>query len=268
MIIERDLTPYVVYSGDPVLRALEKITANKARVIFLVDATATSTASLSDGDFRRWVSHAPPASTSTSRAVEAANTSPRSLPIGSTPGRDLATPSARASTTSPLVDERGHLVAVAINRADELRIGRHVVDAGRPDAADHRDRHQPPGRRVDFAKQLVDLSVEAGADIVKFQLRDMDVALPPGRRAPAAARTSARSTPSTCSRSTTSTPTSSSRSSTTARDIGIDVMCTAWDPPSVDRLVDYGIPSLKVASADMTNHALLRHMAASTARRW
>ena len=34
MIIERDLTPYVVYSGDPVLRALEKITANQARVIF------------------------------------------------------------------------------------------------------------------------------------------------------------------------------------------------------------------------------------------
>jgi sugar phosphate isomerase/epimerase len=40
-------------------------------------------------------------------------------------------------------------------------------------------------------------------------------------------------------------------------------MCTAWDPVSVDRLVDYGVPSLKVASADMTNHALLRHMAAS-----
>ena len=47
------------------------------------------------------------------------------------------------------------------------------------------------------------------------------------------------------------------------RDVGVDVMCTAWDPVSVDRLVDYGVPSLKVASADMTNHALLRHMAAS-----
>ena len=33
MIIDRDLTSYVVYSGDPVLQALEKITANKARVI-------------------------------------------------------------------------------------------------------------------------------------------------------------------------------------------------------------------------------------------
>ena len=47
------------------------------------------------------------------------------------------------------------------------------------------------------------------------------------------------------------------------RDVGIDLMCTAWDPVSVDRLVDYGVPSLKVASADMTNHSLLRHMAAS-----
>ena len=38
-------------------------------------------------------------------------------------------------------------------------------------------------------------------------------------------------------------------------------MCTPWDPPSVDRLADYGIPGFKVASADMTNHTLLRHMA-------
>ena len=58
MIIERELTPYVVYSGDPVLRALEKITANKARVIFLVDSHGHLDGVLSDGDFRRWVSGA------------------------------------------------------------------------------------------------------------------------------------------------------------------------------------------------------------------
>ena len=38
-------------------------------------------------------------------------------------------------------------------------------------------------------------------------------------------------------------------------------MCTPWDPPSVDRLADYGVDGIKVASADMTNHTLLRHMA-------
>ena len=33
--------------------------------------------------------------------------------------------------------------------------------------------------------------------------------------------------------------------------------------PSVDALVGYGIPALKIASADLTNHALLTHAAAS-----
>mgnify|MGYP001037995217 FL=1 len=42
-----------------------------------------------------------------------------------------------------------------------------------------------------------------------------------------------------------------------ARDAGIDVMCTPWDAPSVQALADYGIPALKIASADLTNHELI-----------
>ena len=38
-------------------------------------------------------------------------------------------------------------------------------------------------------------------------------------------------------------------------------MCTPWDQPSVDRLAEWGVAGFKVASADMTNHTLLRHMA-------
>ncbi len=47
------------------------------------------------------------------------------------------------------------------------------------------------------------------------------------------------------------------------RDVGIEVVCTAWDPPSVDELAAYGVPALEVASADLTNHALLTHVAAT-----
>jgi N-acetylneuraminate synthase len=34
-------------------------------------------------------------------------------------------------------------------------------------------------------------------------------------------------------------------------------MCTPWDAPSVQALADYGIPALKIASADLTNHELI-----------
>ncbi len=47
------------------------------------------------------------------------------------------------------------------------------------------------------------------------------------------------------------------------RDVDVDIMCTPWDEPSVDALVGYGIPALKIASADLTNHALLTHAASS-----
>ena len=64
-------------------------------------------------------------------AIEAANTSPRSLTIRSSPA-DISDAFGSGIDDVALVDERGHLVAIAINRADETRIGRHLVAATRP----------------------------------------------------------------------------------------------------------------------------------------
>ncbi|MBS2936443.1 N-acetylneuraminate synthase family protein [Nocardioides sp. J2M5] len=259
MIIERDLTPYVVYSGDPVLRALEKITANKARVIFLVDSHGHLDGVLSDGDFRRWVSTAASLTVDVP-AIEAANTSPRSLPIGSSPA-EISHAFGSGIDHVALVDDRGHLVAVAINRADELRIGRHVVAADAPTLliSEIGINHQGD---VSLAKQLVDLSVEAGADVVKFQLRDMESVYRQGSSGSGGEDLGPQYTLDLLAKYNLEAD-QLFEVFDHCRDVGVDVMCTAWDPVSVDRLVDYGVPSLKVASADMTNHALLRHMAAS-----
>ncbi|MCF6376273.1 N-acetylneuraminate synthase family protein [Nocardioides KLBMP 9356] len=259
MIIERDLTPYVVYSGDPVLRALEKITANQARVIFLVDSHGHLDGVLSDGDFRRWVSAAASLTVDVP-AIEAANTSPRSLPVGSSPA-EISHAFGSGIDHVALVDERGHLVAIAINRADELRIGRHRVAADAPSLliSEIGINHQGD---VSLAKQLVDLSVEAGADIVKFQLRDMESVYRQGSSGSGGEDLGPQYTLDLLAKYNLEAD-ELFEVFDHCRDVGIEVMCTAWDPVSVDRLVDYGVPSLKVASADMTNHALLRHMAAT-----
>ncbi|RYB92354.1 acetylneuraminic acid synthetase [Nocardioides glacieisoli] len=259
MIIERDLTPYVVYSGDPVLRALEKITANQARVIFLVDSHGHLDGVLSDGDFRRWVSGAASLTVDVP-AIEAANTSPRSLPIGSSPA-EISHAFGSGIDHVALVDERGHLVAIAINRADELRIGRHRVAADAPTVliSEIGINHQGD---VSLAKQLVDLSVEAGADIVKFQLRDMESVYRQGSSGSGGEDLGPQYTLDLLAKYNLEAD-QLFEVFDHCRDAGVEVMCTAWDPVSVDRLVDYGVPSLKVASADMTNHALLRHMAAT-----
>ncbi|WP_310529232.1 N-acetylneuraminate synthase family protein [Nocardioides sp.] len=259
MIIERDLTPYVVYSGDPVLRALEKITANKARVIFLVDAHGHLDGVLSDGDFRRWVSGGARLDVDVP-ALEAANTTPRSLPIGSSPA-EIAHAFGSGIDHVALVDERHHLVAIAINRADELRIGRHLVahDAPTLVIAEIGINHQGD---IDLAKRLVDESKLAGADIVKFQLRDMEALYRQGSAGSGGEDLGPQYTLDLLAKYNLDADHLFTVFDHCA-EVGVDVMCTAWDPRSVDRLVDYGVPSLKVASADMTNHALLRHMAAS-----
>ena len=56
MLIERNLAPFVVRGDEPVGHALEKITANKARFIVVVSPEGLLQGTLSDGDFRRWVS--------------------------------------------------------------------------------------------------------------------------------------------------------------------------------------------------------------------
>ena len=257
MIIERNLSAYLVYAEDPVLRALEKITANQARIIFLVDSHGHLEGSLSDGDFRRWVATQDPVDLNRP-ALEAAHAQVRSAPVSTTPS-EIATLFGAGIDHVPLVDERGRLVAVAINRDNEVRIGRFQVDKDSPALVISEIGINHQGS-VDFAKELVDRSVDAGADVVKFQLRDMAALYRQGSGGSGGEDLGPQYTLDLLAKFNL-TSDQLFQVFDHCADVGIEVMCTAWDPPSVDRLAEYGIPGFKVASADMTNHSLLRHMA-------
>ena len=47
-----------------------------------------------------------------------------------------------------------------------------------------------------------------------------------------------------------------------ARELGITLFGTTFDPPSADFLAELGVPAFKIASADLVNTPLLRHVAA------
>lgn len=257
MFIERNLTPYVVYAEDPVLRALEKITANRARVIFVVSERGHLEGALSDGDFRRWVSAQRDVDL-TVATVQVANRDVRSVPHD-TAAADIRRLFGGGVDHIPLVDEHRHLVGIAVNRSNELRIGRHLVGPDSPAVliSEIGINHQGS---VTFAKELVDLSVQAGADVVKFQLRDMDALY---RQSGGSSGGEDLGPQYTLDLLTKYNLTADQLAEVFdhCRTVGVDIMCTPWDPPSVDRLADYGVDGIKVASADMTNHTLLRHMA-------
>ncbi len=259
MIIDRHIAPFIVYGEDPVRRALEKITANQSRIIFVVDVQGRLLGSLSDGDFRRWVSTTASLDLETA-TIDVANAHAKSASESATPTqmRELFGPGV---DYVPLVDEQHHLVAVAINRSDELHVGRHIVGDDQPTLliAEIGNNHQGS---VTFAKELVDLAKTSGADIVKFQLRDLSALYRQGSSETAGEDLGAQYTLDLLAKYNL-TAEQLFDVFDYCRSIDIDVLCTPWDGPSVDRLVEYGIPALKVASADMTNHALLRRMAVS-----
>jgi N-acetylneuraminate synthase len=254
MIVHRDISRYVVFAEDPILTALQKITANQERIVFCVDEHGVLRGSLSDGDFRRWIVENPAADLRVS-ALDVANRHVRTAPQ-TTPAAELRARMSPGVTHVPLVDDRGHLIAVAVDRADVLRIGSHEVGEGRPALVIAEIGNNHNGS-VELAKRLVDLSADAGADAVKFQLRDLDALYRQAGGSSAGEDLGAQYTLDLLSRfSLPAELLFGVFDHCRAR--GIDVMCTPWDAPSVAALAEYGIPALKIASADLTHHALLR----------
>lgn len=254
MIVDRQLAPYVVFAEDPILAALGKIQTNRQRIVFCVDGHGVLQGSLSDGDFRRWVIANPQASLDVA-CVDVANRAVQTMPATADPADIAARFTPGGIGHLPLVDPQGHLVAVAVDRADVLRIGGHEIGPEHPAflIAEIGNNHNGS---VDLAKKLVDLAAEAGADAVKFQLRDMDALYRQQGAETSGEDLGVQYTLDLLRRF--SLPAEKMfQVFDHARNVGIDVMCTPWDIPSAQALHDYGIPGYKIASADLTNHDLI-----------
>jgi sialic acid synthase SpsE/sugar phosphate isomerase/epimerase len=255
MIIDRNTTPYVVFSEDSVLTALNKIGSNKARIVFCVDEHGHLQGAISDGDFRRWVVDQHPVDLN-GPAIKVANRAAVSASVNA-PAADIQELFRRGVDRIPLVDDRGHLSAIARPDAADFVLGRHTVGEGQPclTIAEIGINHNGS---VDLAKELVDLATEAGADMVKFQLRDMSSLYRGNSASSAGEDLGPQYTMDLLSRF--SLPAEELfKVFDHCRERDIDVLCTPWDAPSVKALADYGTPGLKIASADMTNHELLSY---------
>lgn len=115
--------------------------------------------------------------------------------------------------------------------------------------------------KISIAKQLIDAAIDAGADAVKFQKRNLE---------------------SLYKEELLSNPNLDSQGLEILIDVlkevefnkeqyqeivdycknkGITFLCTPWDKPSVDFLQNFNVPAFKVASADMTNFPLIKYLA-------
>ncbi|MEW7001612.1 N-acetylneuraminate synthase family protein [Serratia ureilytica] len=161
----------------------------------------------------------------------------------------------------PLVDDYRRLVAVALQSEKGLTIGKHTITETSPTyiIAEIGNNHNGD---IKLAKHLVDLAVDAGADCVKFQMRDLSSLYKGGNDKDKSADLGAQYTLDLLRKFQLSNE-ELIEVFDYCKEKGLTPLCTPWDLKSLEVLENYGMEGYKVASADFTNHEMLAALAAT-----
>lgn len=254
MIIDRNISKYLVDDADPIRHALGKIDLNEDGFVICVDDSGQLLGTLTDGDFRRWV-------------ISTANAD-LDRPVGVVINRDILYANVADSSEKmrgmlsdrihfiPLVDNEGRCVAVVRPRKGVIDIGGRRIGAGNPVflIAEIGNNHNGS---LELAKRLVDEAVAAGADCAKFQMRHL-AALYSNTGNANDSREDLGSQYTLDLLNRYQLPVDDLyRAFDYCHERGILPLCTAWDVESLEALERYGLAGYKAASADLTNHDLL-----------
>lgn len=260
MIIDRQISPYVVYGDDSIVHALSKISRNRVGLIYSVSPHGVLEGVLSDGDFRRWIVEQ--SDIDLERPVlEIANRHFVSAGIDD-PAEEISRLFSQIIKSVPLVDANSRLVAVAWPGSHTFAIGDRSVSADDPVLmiAEIGNNHNGS---LAAALELIDAAAGAGADIVKFQMRDMEsLYVNAGDPDDSGADLGTQYTLDLLARLQL-TPEGLFEAFDHAAYRGLIPLCTPWDVKSLHRLEGYGMVGYKVASADLTNHELIDAIAAT-----
>jgi sialic acid synthase SpsE/sugar phosphate isomerase/epimerase len=259
MQIIRDLKDYIAFGEADLFYALQKISLNKHGIIFTVSNRGILEGLMTDGDFRRYLISVQKADLNIP-LNEVASHNYKACKI--TDPREViqASFSDRVSII-PLVDDEGHLVAIATQERGGFEIGPfHISDKSKVFViAEIGINHNGS---PDLAKRMIHNAKEVGADCVKFQMRDMGSLYRNhgDTKTLAGEDLGAQYVLDLLAKFHLDQETMFSLfDECKANDIL--PLCTPWDIVSLEALESYGMEGYKVASADLTNHELLTAMA-------
>ncbi|HIK06689.1 MAG TPA: N-acetylneuraminate synthase family protein [Trichormus sp. M33_DOE_039] len=258
MIIDKNLSKYIVFAEDDIINALKKISDNKNRIIFSVTEAGVLEGVLTDGDFRRWLVQQDTINLN-QPVSKISNKNYKYVDYTEDPAK-IQSYFSNEIEFIPLLDKNRHLVAVACRKSEGIRIGDFIIDAKSPTfvIAEIGNNHNGS---LELAKQLIDKAIAAGADCAKFQMRDLrSLYRNAGNANDASEDLGSQYTLDLLSRFQLS-PEELFAAFEYCRSQGILPLCTPWDLESLALLEEYGMQAYKVASADLTNHDLLTALA-------
>ena len=142
----------------------------------------------------------------------------------------------------------------------EIRIGTRIVGDGHAAfvIAEAGINHNGS---VDTARRLIDIAADAGADAVKFQMRNAEELFRPGVVDDMSAEDIGFQYIMHLLKQCELTRDQYAELAEHAAGRGLMFLCTPWDKRSVDVLTELGVPAFKIASADLTNLDLLEYVA-------
>ncbi|MTI43560.1 N-acetylneuraminate synthase [Roseibium hamelinense] len=258
MIIDRNVSRFVVFSEDSILNALNKISANKEGVIFTVSEGGILEGALTDGDLRRWLIGTDQIDINQS-VSSIINKNIIHARFDSQP-QSIARLLDNRCKAVPLVDGQHRIIAIAFGHHKAIEIGGRVISEEDPAfvIAEIGNNHNGS---LDLAKQLIDEAVRAGADCAKFQMRSLSKLY----------KNPQDTVDDTADLGTQYTLDLLSRFQLKDEELfaafdychtqGIIPLCTPWDEESLEKLDRYGLEAFKVASADFTNYDLISAIA-------
>jgi len=259
MFIDRNIDKYKIEPEASIIDALRKIDANQGRIITVVDEGNLLHGLATNGDLLRWLINSDKPDIQ-KPITEIMNKN--FLYVEEGDNYDRIQQLLEKVLFVPIVDDHMHLIAVATreNVKAEIRIGDDLIGKDQPCyiIAEIGNNHNGS---VDLAKHLIDASVHAGANCAKFQMRDLDsLYVNKGNADDIGENLGSQYTLDLLSRFQLSNE-ELFEAFDYCKERGIQPLCTPWDERSLELLESYGMPGYKVASADLTNHELLRAIA-------
>ncbi len=255
MIINRNIKGLTISPEETVINALQRMNQTASRIVLLTDEDGVFKGIFTDGDLRQWLAKKNDANLN-QPVSEAANRHYISAHITDTPSK-INRLFRENIHFIPLLDSRGRLVALATNKDAKFKIGDFELNATGPAFVIAEIGNNHNGDPA-LARQLVDYAVAAGANSAKFQIRHMDNLYRKTQSEDSANEDLGVQYIQDLLTKYQLNDEQLIELFDYCKEKGIEPLCTPWDLSSLAVLERYGMSAYKVASADLTNHELLR----------